>query len=131
MNPGNEEGRPSDKAAAPKSTHSQSDNNRTRPGSGNCDRPTQLPLPGMGEPADSGWSSFEFAAAIEKCARQGLPFTSADVRKLVPGEPENPNLIGLEFAHAARAGVIVPLAAVQSPVPSRRRGLCRIWQGAA
>ena len=109
----------------------RSDQTVPRQSSGDSDKPVQLPLPGMDPNASNGWTSFEFAAAIERCARQGLPFTSADVRKLVPGEPENPNLIGLQFAHAARHGVIVPLAAVQSSVPSRRRGLVRLWQGRA
>ncbi len=66
--------------------------------------------------------------AITYLASCGLPFSAEDVRELC-GDPPRPNLFGVRFRAALRAGSIRRVGYAPSTRPERRGGVVAMWEG--
>lgn len=67
--------------------------------------------------------------AIRHLVKKGAPFTSDDVRALIPEEitPTTPNAYGGLFQAWKKTGWIEPVGWTNSTHKKRRRGVQRVW----
>ncbi len=76
---------------------------------------------------DQWWGSC-FDTAVDYLASTGIPFSSDDVRDLIPA-PEHPNRTGARFHAASKASRIRPVGYALSRSRSRHAGVLRLWVG--
>ncbi len=79
--------------------------------------------------AEPDWRSCA-DTAIGHLAAIGRPFSADDVAALIPA-PDHPCRWGARFHAAVRAGTVVPVGYTLSGRQSRRRGVQRLYVGAA
>ena len=84
-------------------------------------------IPGTPDPH---WESTALSA-IETLAKQGQPFTAADLTDLGVTEPDHSCRWGSVFAKAKALGIVRKLGYAASRRPSRSAGVCAVWTGAA
>jgi hypothetical protein len=70
-------------------------------------------------------------AAIEAAALTGQPFDAFTLTQAGLEAPPSPSMWGSLFREAARNKIIRLAGIHESERPSRSRGLCRVWMGAA
>jgi hypothetical protein len=78
--------------------------------------------------ADTDWHE-DALNIIRAFAASGLTFTADDLRNSIRPAPQ-PNDIGNVFQSARKAGMITCVGFRESMVPSRRRGVVRVWERA-